>query len=130
MDCIKISRKVVRTSGIGIMTSTLSELQDWYAAQCDGDWEHCYGLSIGTLDNPGWCLCIDLEGTDLADVAFAEVKENYEDDLDWLVCAKHAAKFTGHGGPRKLERMMRIFLDWAKAHSSPEPGQPALNPKI
>jgi hypothetical protein len=28
-------------------------LQDWHAGQCDGDWEHSYGVDIGTLDNPG-----------------------------------------------------------------------------
>ena len=97
------------------MTSALSELQDWYVSQCDGEWEHRYGVSIGTLDNPGWSLSIDLEGTDLADVAFPEVKENYDHDLDWLVCNKHGSKFGGSGGPRQLERMIQIFLAWAKA---------------
>ncbi|MGL4464545.1 MAG: Imm53 family immunity protein [Planctomycetia bacterium] len=25
---------------------TLARLQDWYAAQCDGDWEHQQGIRI------------------------------------------------------------------------------------
>lgn len=40
-------------------------LQDWYIQNCDGDWEHCYGIKIETLDNPGWCIDIDLIGTNL-----------------------------------------------------------------
>jgi hypothetical protein len=31
----------------------LKRLQDWYVSQCDGGWEHTYGISIDTLDNPG-----------------------------------------------------------------------------
>ena len=31
-------------------------LQRWYVAQCDGEWEHAYGVEIGTLDNPGWSI--------------------------------------------------------------------------
>ena len=111
--------------GRRLMNSVLTEFQEWYVSQCDGDWEHGYGISIGTLDNPGWCICIDLEDTDLADVAFTEVKENYDDDLEWLVCAKHEAKFSGHGGPRQLERMIHIFLTWAKANLSQKAESPA-----
>jgi ribosomal protein L37E len=38
------------------MDDLLSKLSDWYAAQCDGDWEHEFGIHIGTLDNPGWSV--------------------------------------------------------------------------
>ena len=40
-------------------------LQRWYVAQCDAEWEHSYGVEIGTLDYPGWSLRIDLKGTAL-----------------------------------------------------------------
>lgn len=39
----------------------LKGLQDWYCSQCNGDWEHGYGVSIETLDNPGWSLKIELK---------------------------------------------------------------------
>jgi Immunity protein 53 len=32
----------------------LTQLQSWYVAQCNGDWEHTCGISIETVDNPGW----------------------------------------------------------------------------
>lgn len=96
------------------MKSPLSDLQEWYATRCDGDWEHGFGISIGTLDNPGWSLDVNLEGTELEGARFAELKENYGEEQDWLICAVHDNHFTGHGGPLKLERMIQIFLEWAR----------------
>ena len=40
------------------MQSELEALQHWYESQCDGDWEHEFGVKIGTLDNPGWMVDI------------------------------------------------------------------------
>jgi hypothetical protein len=45
--------------------SSLDFLQRWYAEQCDGKWEHSYGVRIETLDNPGWQITVDLNGTGL-----------------------------------------------------------------
>ncbi|RRJ95187.1 hypothetical protein Ga0100231_013590 [Opitutaceae bacterium TAV4] len=45
------------------MKSALQRLSEWYASQCDGDWEHSYGFKISTLDNPGVAIEIDLFGT-------------------------------------------------------------------
>ncbi|MEU1470579.1 Imm53 family immunity protein [Streptomyces sp. NPDC005761] len=38
-------------------------LQHWYASHGDGGWEHEWGVTIGTLDNPGWTVMISLEET-------------------------------------------------------------------
>lgn len=42
---------------------TLQELQRWYRSQCNGDWEHSYGVKIDTLDNPGWSVTVELADT-------------------------------------------------------------------
>jgi Immunity protein 53 len=42
------------------MLSTRELLEKWYRARCNGDWEHQWGVEIGTLDNPGWRVHIDL----------------------------------------------------------------------
>jgi hypothetical protein len=41
------------------MTDDVTWLTQWYLAQCNEDWEHSYGVAIGTLDNPGWSLEVD-----------------------------------------------------------------------
>jgi hypothetical protein len=51
---------------------SLTWLQAWYASQCNGDWEHEYGVSIETLDNPGWLLKLDLQETGMDGLTFAK----------------------------------------------------------
>jgi|SRR5450631_644166 len=96
----------------------LHELQQWYAKQCDGDWEHQYGVTIGTVDNPGWQVVIDLRGTGLAEVIFNPISEG-DDNQDpiesWLRCSVKGHIFTGAGDPFRLQQILRIFLDWARA---------------
>ena len=43
-----------------------------YLSRCDGDWEHSFGVVVETLDNPGWRLLVDLEGTGLEAKPFEE----------------------------------------------------------
>ena len=43
--------------------TALQRLEQWFAARCNGDWEHASGVTIETLDNPGWRLWVDLTGT-------------------------------------------------------------------
>ena len=91
----------------------LSWLQDWYAARCDGDWEHQQGLSINTLDNPGWALKVDLSRTVYAPFSFQGVERNGEED--WVLCRKKDEKFEGFGGARNLDEIVGIFRSWITA---------------
>jgi hypothetical protein len=102
---------VVKPLGFCIM-GTLQQLQQWYQSHCDGEWEHSYGVVIGTLDNPGWSVRIDLVATPLAARAFTEVKR-LENETNWIRCCVREGKFEGHGGPFMLEEILRIFLTWA-----------------
>ncbi len=36
-----------------ISMDLLTWVQRWYLDQCDGEWEHEWGVKIDTLDNPG-----------------------------------------------------------------------------
>ncbi|HEX4005583.1 MAG TPA: immunity 53 family protein [Acidobacteriaceae bacterium] len=87
-------------------------LQKWYADQCDGDWEHQYGVKIDTLDNPGWTITIDPGGTPQAELAFERVSLNCS-DADWMLCWIENSKFEGRGDPQKLDAMIQQFLIFA-----------------
>ena len=100
------------------MADELTELQEWYASQCNGDWEHDQRIRISTIDNPGWSLSINLEDTDLEGQAFADVEERYDHPTDWLRCWVGEGQFQGAGGPYQLPRILRIFLAWAAAVES------------
>ena len=99
--------------------SLLDALQDWYERHCDGAWEHRYGVSIGTIDNPGWSFSVDLSGTEAEGAYFEEYRENFEDATAWLVCQKVGTQFVCNGGPRRLGRMIELFLDWADRQGPP-----------
>lgn len=93
--------------------AALSWVQRWYEAQCDGDWEHDYGVSIGTIDNPGWWVKIDLTGTDLEGRPFAEVSRP-EPDPDWLACGITEGRWEGAGAPHMLGEILALFVAWAR----------------
>jgi hypothetical protein len=100
------------------LNTELTELQNWYATQCDGDWEHQDGIEIITLDNPGWRVAISLRDTRLADVVFEPIEENYANEAEWLRCWVDERKFHAAGGALMLSRILRIFLDWASANEA------------
>lgn len=92
--------------------NTLKELQDWYHSNCDGEWEHDFGVKIDTLDNPGWYVDINLAGTKCENRTFTEVKLK-RGDHDWIHCRVENKVFLAEGGPENLEEVLQIFLKWA-----------------
>jgi hypothetical protein len=93
-------------------------LHKWFARQCNGDWEHRFGIRIETYDNPGWWVKIDLEGTSLNPHAFSEVAENVDSDghasaPKWLRCYRDGNVWHGAGDPTKLNNILLAFLNWA-----------------
>jgi hypothetical protein len=94
--------------------SPLQALEAWYTSRCDGDWEHSFGVSIESLDNPGWAVRIDLAETPLAGRAFKAVQIDRSSD-DWFRCSVDADVFTGCSGPGNLHEVLDIFARWAKA---------------
>jgi hypothetical protein len=90
----------------------LSRLNDWYSGQCDGDWEHRYGITIETLDNPGWRMRIDLIGTPLLDRADFKKHDNEGDPRRWMVLRKNGAIFEAAGAPETLSGLIAGFLQW------------------
>src|SRR5258708_1645192 len=96
------------------MRSLLDALEAWYAEQCDGVWEHQYGIKIDTLDNPGWTVDIDVVGTKLSGSSFPEAAED-RSEQDWIRCSAGDGRFKGRGGPRNLAEILERFLAWAKA---------------
>ena len=99
------------------MSDALEALQRWYLAQCDGDWEHSFGVQVGTLDNPGWSLHVDLCGTPLAERPFQPVSR-LDHPSEWLDCKRTDKQFQGFGGPLMLTELIRIFLSWAESSAT------------
>jgi hypothetical protein len=107
-------------------------LEEWYAAQCDGHWENSRGLSIQSMENPGWWVKIDLVGTDLephakdAEITTIgiphEATRPYapesEQSTDWMLCRIKDGRFDGAGDPTKLRAILQTFREWAVARET------------
>jgi hypothetical protein len=91
--------------------------ETWYAAQCDGDWDHEYGVTLETLDNPGWSLNIDLIGTALEGRLLAR-NETERTETDWLHVWSDGERFRAAGGARNLRAMLSAFRDFARSPSA------------
>ena len=115
--------------------NVIQELQDWFVAQCNGEWEHRLAINITTCDNPGWVVKIDVRGTNLEtrnfDIVSKNVSQKFIDQSlgkealpfvpenplaeEWMVCFVKDGKFEGAGDARRLEDILKIFLEWAKS---------------
>jgi hypothetical protein len=106
---------------------SLEWLENWYHRHCEYDgagWEHIYGIHLGTLDNPGWHLRIDLLYTEIEQKSFDPIKME-RSDTDWIFCKVQKpivpdklsplevkCFFDGHCGAQNLREMIEIFRDW------------------
>ena len=94
------------------MIDALGWLQNWYARQCDGDWEHDYGVEIGSIDNPGWRVRINCLSTVAEGHPFTPIKIE-RSEIDWLHAWVENSQFNAACGPRNLIEALEAFRDWA-----------------
>jgi hypothetical protein len=87
-------------------------IQKWYLSQCDGDWEHQYGIRIDTLDNPGWLIKIDIIKLEF-NKAIKNVLIEKSDD-DWFAYEIKDNCFIASGDSNKLEFLLQLFKNFAE----------------
>lgn len=92
-----------------IASDNIEIISKWFLEQCDGDWEHEYGIKIETLDNPGWHITIDLQFTSLESLAIEERVDNSEDD--WYFLEIKNNQFTAAADPMKLNFILEKFVE-------------------
>ncbi len=98
--------------------STLEAIQEWYQRQCDGEWEHHYGIKIETLDNPGWLVKVDLTKTVLLNRHYEPINESVDiagwpQGDRWIQCFVRESVWHGAGDETKLGRILLEFVNWA-----------------
>lgn len=75
----------------------LKWIENWYLKNCDGNWEHSYGVEIGNIDNPGWYIKIDL-------------KETYLKEKTNLSFMRKRGKMIGLDVGRKMKFFMGVEI--------------------
>jgi hypothetical protein len=104
-------------------------LQNWFLSQCDGDWEHDYGITIKTLGNPGWSVKINIEETEMDDIPLERI-EIERSENDWVHCRVEKKTFKAYGGPENLKEMLEIFRNWVERETGEGNGGNVVNPQI
>ncbi|MDR0960007.1 MAG: immunity 53 family protein [Propionibacteriaceae bacterium] len=104
---LRLAEGLLREAETGA-NSALDFVQDWYGSKCDGIWEHGYGMSVESLDNPGWKVTVDGESGKQT-VTFTV---GYDNDDDWLLIRATADRFEGIGDATKLTVLLGYLRDW------------------
>ncbi len=89
-------------------------LQAWFGAQCNGDWEHSEGVSISSLDNPGWRVQIHLAGTALQGRAYSRSEVSHAEH-DWCWTWVEHDVFHAACGPLNLGEAIHTFRQWVQS---------------
>jgi hypothetical protein len=92
-------------------------LTSWYAARCNGFWEHGNGITIETLATPGWGITIDLSETPLEEASMPPYSVR-RSPHDWVACKVEHRRFVGEGDPTKLGVILQVFQGWASRHAT------------
>lgn len=91
----------------------LAWLTEWYRSHCNGDWEHQNGIRIGTLDNPGWSLSVDLGETEHSGRTMPP-KLMERSDSDWVFVEVKDDEFRARGGSSNLSELIDVFAQFVK----------------
>ncbi|MBN2754097.1 MAG: hypothetical protein JXR81_04440 [Candidatus Goldbacteria bacterium] len=84
-------------------------LQKWYENECNGDWEHSYGVSIKTLtDKFGWGIKIELIETKYENKKFNSL-DIYRSECDWLKCRISDNVWYADCGVKNLVESLEVF---------------------
>jgi hypothetical protein len=97
-----------------LILDDLTWMQHWYLGQCDGDWEHEFGPIFESTDTIGWCMTVNLLGTELEGKIFNELMVK-RSDIDWVNCVIQGTDFIGQCGPCNLSEVLHIFRTWGRS---------------
>jgi hypothetical protein len=108
-------------------------LTQWISSHFDGEWEHEHGVTLESVDNPGWMLRIDLDGTGVNPAHFKPVALQ-RSDSDWIEAKIENGAFLGGAGPNNLPELLHLFRsfidpDTTPARQTPSPQHPKSQPQ-
>jgi Immunity protein 53 len=92
----------------------VQRLESWYERQCNGEWEHGWGIDIGTFAVPKWHFAVELRDTKLEwhRTKWEEVRVDRD---DWHCFRFTSGSYESIGTLASLPRMIGDFLAAADA---------------
>ena len=98
------------------MGEGLGALQAWFAAHCDGNWEQEYGVTIGTVEEPGWERASISSERGSGKRAGVRVRSAVG---DWCEAWCDGYTFHAVGGTHNLDELLGTFVTFAERQSAP-----------
>ncbi|WP_124949931.1 immunity 53 family protein [Sulfuriferula thiophila] len=98
-----MNNKLIKTDDV------FQRLENWYLGECNEDWEHSFGVTIQSSDNPGWIVQIDLIETVWENIQIP-LRSDLRTEKDWIHIQVKDGKFTGSGGAQNLTEIINEFL--------------------
>lgn len=92
-------------------------VQSWYRSNCDGEWEHEFGIRIVTLDNPGWSMEIDLTETSAEGFTVDRAKRSTGEG-SWVWTSSDGVRFSASCDPGSLDVAGSLFKEFVAAAES------------
>ncbi len=93
------------------MDENIKWLLKWLETQYKGSWQGQRMVDMGTLDNPGWILKINIDQTTLQNQPFLKLKID-RTEHNWIACFVRDGGFMGAGGLYNLPEIIQIFRNW------------------
>ncbi len=109
VDLVRVLAMTIHGVALESADPHLEALMGWYNANCDGDWEHSYGVKIETTEEGGWLFQADLADTAYATDDLAR-RESRRSDADWLVVEIHDGAYRASGGGCSLIDIVAGFV--------------------
>lgn len=89
------------------MENLIDRIQCWYASQCNGLWEHSFGVEISNIDNPGWK--VKITGANSKSNLNINIERS---DTDWIVVMADDTAFQAYGGLLNLQALLEAATKW------------------
>ncbi|MEU1212740.1 Imm53 family immunity protein [Streptomyces sp. NPDC005790] len=99
-------------------------IPSWYASNCDGEWEHEYGIRMATTDNPGWHIEIDVSETDMEGANVERVRRDLPGG-GWMIAWNDGTVFHAACDPLSLHEV-DVFFEELAGRAAPGSGEPSL----
>lgn len=82
-------------------------LEDWFLFNCDGDWEHSYGINIYVTDDYNWHVQMDLCNMvfSLKGLPLKVIKNTSNNILNYIIDDED---FVGNASPTNLVKLLKI----------------------
>ena len=93
----------------------LDWVQRWFISNCNGDWEHGYGINMEYTKETGWYVYFNVNHTSMYDCKFD--KKDKKGKKKWLTFEVNENSFIGRGDSSKLEEILQTFHDWVEENA-------------